>query len=295
MWPAPRHSDSFWEERADAIVRAALTENENAELVHALLKAPPLPREPGDPSPDTRAKKSRSRGFIAGTAITAVGLAAAFAIAQSDHLKPPPMPSAEAPQDHPAEPSPTEPVAPREAAAKADSPTEYPATPPAPVASGKTPRSSAAARLPAASSAPETAPSLPSTAATAEAKASTEKPKPLEKSENPNAIGSENPTIDPVPADSESMSPDIPQQPSAGALNSAIRPFLPGAKKCVAGANEVSRVMVTFASSGAVKSISVTGWAEANGASGCITSALKGANVGRFWKASFTFPVTIRP
>src|SRR5687767_9316567 len=49
-WPAPTRAESFWEERAHAIVRAALTENTNTKLLDALMRAPPLPGEPGDPS-----------------------------------------------------------------------------------------------------------------------------------------------------------------------------------------------------------------------------------------------------
>jgi len=67
------------------------------------------------------------------------------------------------------------------------------------------------------------------------------------------------------------------------------------AKGCVAGADDVSRAQITFGSGGAVKSVSVTGWAASNGASSCVKGALQGANVGAFSSPSFTVGVTIRP
>jgi hypothetical protein len=70
---------------------------------------------------------------------------------------------------------------------------------------------------------------------------------------------------------------------------------MPGAKACVAGADDVTRATVTFSSSGSVSNVSVAGWAASNGQAGCVKAALQGANVGPFSKSSFTIPVTIRP
>ncbi|MDC3954550.1 hypothetical protein KEG38_11860 [Polyangium jinanense] len=87
----------------------------------------------------------------------------------------------------------------------------------------------------------------------------------------------------------------IPEQPSQGSVASAIGAVMPGAKACVAGADDVSRAQITFSSSGTVTNVSVTGWAASNGQSGCVKAALKGANVGPFSKPSFTVGATIRP
>ncbi|MDC0749519.1 hypothetical protein [Polyangium mundeleinium] len=87
----------------------------------------------------------------------------------------------------------------------------------------------------------------------------------------------------------------IPEQPSQGSVASAVGAVMPGAKACVAGADDVSRAQITFSSGGTVTNVSVTGWAASNGQSGCVKAALKGANVGAFSKPSFTVGVTIRP
>jgi hypothetical protein len=99
----------------------------------------------------------------------------------------------------------------------------------------------------------------------------------------------------PEPAAGKPLNQTIPEQPPQGSLQAAVGSVMGAAKACVAGADDVSRAQVTFSSSGAVSNVSVTGWAASNGASSCIKSALKGANVGAFSKPSFTFPVTIRP
>lgn len=88
---------------------------------------------------------------------------------------------------------------------------------------------------------------------------------------------------------------NIPEQPSQGSVASAVGAVMPGAKACVAGADDVSRAQITFSSNGTVSNVSVTGWAASNGKSGCVKAALKGANSGAFSKPSFTVGVTIRP
>jgi hypothetical protein len=99
---------------------------------------------------------------------------------------------------------------------------------------------------------------------------------------------------DPEPA-SAPRNQNIPEQPSQGAVAAAFGPVMGSAKACVAGADDVSRASVTFASSGAVTSVSVSGWAAAHGKSGCVQAALKAAKVGPFSKPSFTVGVPIRP
>lgn len=88
---------------------------------------------------------------------------------------------------------------------------------------------------------------------------------------------------------------NVPEQPSQGNAQAAIRAVLGAAKACVAGAPEPTTASVTFSSSGAVQSVSVGGWGAANGKTGCVKSALQGARVSPFAKPTFTVPVTIRP
>lgn len=100
---------------------------------------------------------------------------------------------------------------------------------------------------------------------------------------------------DATPAAGKTGSQTIPEQPSQGAANAAVRPLAANAKSCVAGADDVSMASVTFSSAGTVSNVNVSGWAAKNGKSDCIKSALKGANVGPFAKPSFTITVPIRP
>lgn len=88
---------------------------------------------------------------------------------------------------------------------------------------------------------------------------------------------------------------NIPQQPPQGSVAAAVGGSLPAAKGCVAGADAVSKATITFGSSGAVKGVSVSGWAAENGKSGCLKSAFQGVNVGAFSKPTYTFSVNVRP
>ena len=100
---------------------------------------------------------------------------------------------------------------------------------------------------------------------------------------------------DATPAAGKAGSQTIPEQPPQGSVASAIRAVAPGAKACVAGADDVSHASVTFSSSGTVSSVSVSGWAAKNGKADCVKAALKGANVGPFSKPSYTVSVPVRP
>lgn len=88
---------------------------------------------------------------------------------------------------------------------------------------------------------------------------------------------------------------NLPDQPSQGNAQAAIRAVMGGAKACVAGAPELTTASVTFGSSGSVQSVSVGGWAAANGKSACVKSALQGAHVAPFAKPTFTLSVNVRP
>jgi len=94
---------------------------------------------------------------------------------------------------------------------------------------------------------------------------------------------------------SGAASGNIPEQPSQGNAQAAIRAVMGGAKACVAGAPEPTSANVTFSSSGSVQSVSVSGWAAANGKAACVKGALQGAHVSPFAKPTFTVPVTVRP
>jgi len=87
----------------------------------------------------------------------------------------------------------------------------------------------------------------------------------------------------------------IPEKPSQGSVASAVGVVMPGAKACVAGADDVSRANITFGSNGKVQNVSVSGWASSNGKTGCVKSALQGASVGPFSAPTFSVGVTIRP
>lgn len=136
---------------------------------------------------------------------------------------------------------------------------------------------------------------VPATTATAEVKPGPNGDATLGKPDVPESKG---PIKEPVPADDGEMDPNIPQQPSMGEIQAALRPGMTAARKCVAGAgpdDEVSRVSITFGSDGYVKSVTVTGWAEANGKAECIKSALQRAFVGPFWKPSISMTYAVRP
>jgi len=87
----------------------------------------------------------------------------------------------------------------------------------------------------------------------------------------------------------------LPEQPSQGSVQAAVGAVIGGAKSCVADANDVTRVTLTFGSNGTVTSVSVNGWAAAHGETACVQSAMKAAKVGPFARPSYTFTVPLRP
>ncbi len=97
------------------------------------------------------------------------------------------------------------------------------------------------------------------------------------------------------PAAEDNRPKNVPDQPPQGSVTAAVGSVMGGARACVAGADDVSRATITFGSSGAVQSVSVSGWAAGKSAASCIQAALKGANVGAFSKPTYSFGVTIRP
>ena len=93
----------------------------------------------------------------------------------------------------------------------------------------------------------------------------------------------------------ENTPSNVPDAPPQGKITSAMSKGKSAAKSCVAGADEPSQVSVTFASSGSVKTVNVSGWASGKSAAGCIKAAFQGLNVGPFSKPTFSTSTTIRP
>lgn len=242
--------------------------------------------------------KKSNAGAIGGIAIAVIGIAAAFAILARKPAAPPPQVTA----PEKAAPAVTAPAAPVQTAA----PTAVATADPAPSASAEADTKVADAPKNGAGSAAASAATGAATgAATADprlAKAATPSGKTGDlQSEMAKAVGKDGtakpdqPAPTPEPAAGRPTSQNIPEQPSQGAVAAAFGPVMGGAKACVAGADDVSRASVTFSSSGAVTSVSVSGWAAAHGKSGCVQAALKAAKVGPFSKPSFTVGVPIRP
>lgn len=263
-------------------------------------------------------KKKGSGGLIAGVAIAALGVAAAFAIMKTRAPEPSPTattetkptPAQEAPKA-PAQPAEqaqgSVPEAPAQPATPGEEPTET-----APSGGGeKVAAAPAGGGVGAAQQAQQPTgggetPATDPKAAEAEKKA---EPAPvaqgtppapgdlkgaMEAAVGPDGVKKATPTAENAePAAGRNQ--NIPEQPPQGSVQAAIRSVMPSVKACVAGADDVSRAQVTFASNGSVKSVSVTGWAASHGATGCIKAALQGANVGPFAKPSFTTGFPIRP
>jgi hypothetical protein len=86
-----------------------------------------------------------------------------------------------------------------------------------------------------------------------------------------------------------------PPRPSAGALSAVLGVATGAARACVSGAAYDSFATITWASSGKVSSVTVTGWANANGKRACVQGAFSKARVSPFTDPSYTTRVTLRP
>jgi len=78
-------------------------------------------------------------------------------------------------------------------------------------------------------------------------------------------------------------------------VTGAIGAVLPEARACLGPDDPVSRAHVTFASSGSVQSITVTGGAAGKPQEACIKAALGKAKVPPFAESGFGANFTIRP
>jgi hypothetical protein len=256
------------------------------------------------------APQQKKGGLVAGVVIAVVGLAAAIAIMQT--RKPAeteqPVAQQEAPAVAPEQPQPGEaaPAAPATGAPVAEAPPAEQAA----ADQAKPAEDSRVAAGPAGAGVGAAPPSSPTGAPAAEAPVAAQGKLPAAAAPPPgkpgdlstamqNAVGNEGEkpgaTEAPEPAAGKPKNQNIPEQPSQGSVQAAVGSVMGGAKACVAGADDVSRAQITFSSAGSVSNVSVTGWAASSGASSCVKSALKGANVGPFSKSSFSVGVTIRP
>jgi hypothetical protein len=85
------------------------------------------------------------------------------------------------------------------------------------------------------------------------------------------------------------------EQPSQAAVRASISAVKGAAKACIADADDTSRAQITFAPSGTVTQVVVSGWAAEAGVGGCVKNALKTARVEPFSGPPFTVGVTLRP
>lgn len=254
-------------------------------------------------------KKKSGGGLIAGVGIAVVGLAASFAIMQMRKPAPEPVAATQAEQAKPEaqaeQAAPNLPMPPVKAEQPAGmDPSQLPEAKPAEGgAVAQAPGGGAGAAAPAAPAEPAATAGgavaqAPAAGGAGKAPAAPAKPGDLN-SAMQQAVGDQGAqggaTEAPEPAAGKPINQNVPEQPSQGAAQAAIRSALPAAKACVAGADDVSRAQVTFSSSGAVSGVSVSGWATSHGATGCIKSAFQGVNVGPFSKPSYTVGVPIRP
>lgn len=87
----------------------------------------------------------------------------------------------------------------------------------------------------------------------------------------------------------------LPDKPSTGAVQAAMASVMNAARACVAGATEATPVTVTFSANGSVKSVVVSGAAQATPAAKCIQAALGRAKVAPFAQPAFSVGVSVRP
>jgi hypothetical protein len=289
-WPAqdPQAMDGVsWDERSEGIVRAALArKDKGSPSVVALLAAPRLEPENGEEKASSfqtalpsvarpTAKSERaSKRIWAGAATAVLAIAAAFAIHETRQPEPAPSPALVQVDVEPTvRAAPTE--APK-AAATAEAKIVAPAHP-APAATAVSKKDSAKGT---GDNKDVGSAGGPPAAAVASSDA---KPSSTESLPAPQDDGS-------LPA----VSSNVPDQPPPGKVLAATRAVLPAARACVEGSPKPTTASVTFGSSGAVKSVSVDGWAAANGKADCVKSALRGARVDPFARPTFTVPVTVR-
>jgi hypothetical protein len=100
---------------------------------------------------------------------------------------------------------------------------------------------------------------------------------------------------DDTPAAPHYAAGSVAAKPSQGTITSALGSVLPEARACLNPEDPISRAHITFASSGAVSAVSVTGHAANTPVEGCIKNALLKAKVPPFADSSYGATVTVRP
>jgi hypothetical protein len=252
------------------------------------------------------ASPPKKSGAVVGIAIAAVGIAAALFIVMRSGPEASSAASASAAAevapvaqaDKAMEPTPAAAPSPTaEAVAQADSPEPSASAAPSvePTAGKVAPSGPAAPVAVAAADTAAPAEIAPKPAAPAEPAQPGDLAAAMAKAAGASAADKSGASSEKVEPAARGNNANIPKQPPQGSVTSAIGSVMGGAKACVAGADEVSRAQLTFGSSGAVSNVSVSGWAAANGKTGCVKSAMKGAKVGPFQDPSFSVGVTIRP
>ncbi|WP_394823325.1 hypothetical protein [Pendulispora albinea] len=87
----------------------------------------------------------------------------------------------------------------------------------------------------------------------------------------------------------------VPQRPANGAVQGALSLVLPKARACLRRDEGISRATLIFDSSGAVRSVSITGASVGKPAEGCIRTALRQMKLPPFAEPKFSAIVTVRP
>ena len=100
---------------------------------------------------------------------------------------------------------------------------------------------------------------------------------------------------DAVPTTTAVASGSTQAHPSLGQVQAALMPVLPSARACFAPDSPETRAMITFESSGAVKSVSVTGYAKGRPEESCVRGMLAKARVDPFSDATYSVPVHDSP
>jgi hypothetical protein len=265
-------------------------------------------------------KKGRSRGLLVGLVVVLVGAGATYAVAAQRHTTPLALikstigslrggsdttassqfsvkedapPKVDSPAAAPAAPKP---VSPSNLPAAAIAPAEATDI----LADGKSRAGKSAAKVEKASPAVAAAPAAPA-AEPKEAPAPKQAAQPeptglagaIKKAVGPTDQAAKDDA--PAPAAAAPVRGDIPEAPPQGAIQGALGSVRGAARSCVAGHDAPSRATITFASSGKVQSVSVSGPAAGTPAEACIKSVLSKANVGAFQRSSFPVSTTISP
>jgi hypothetical protein len=88
--------------------------------------------------------------------------------------------------------------------------------------------------------------------------------------------------------------PSLPLSPSQGAINSALGQARREAQACIEEDAGISHASVRFNSTGAVESVTVSGWAAGRPAEACVRAALLKPRVEPFLQPTYVVTVTIR-